>query len=58
MEWQQSTIAALEKELDSLRKKNQSILECVNEKISQMSISQKYVEINNKVYRDIKAYLQ
>lgn len=47
----------MEKEVQRLKEKNRSINSCVNEKINSMTHSQKYFEINNKVYKDIKSYL-
>lgn len=41
-----------------LKQKNKSISSCMSSKISSLEHSHKYFEINNKVYRDIKNYLQ
>lgn len=58
LEQQQQRVGELEGEAALLREKNRSINSCINEKISSISGSHKYFEINHKVYRDIKAYIQ
>jgi hypothetical protein len=51
-------VGELEGEAALLREKNRSINSCINEKINSVSGSHKYFEINHKVYRDIRTYLQ
>ena len=58
LEQQQQRVGELEREAAMLREKNKSINSCINEKINSINSNHKYFEINHKVYRDIKAYLQ
>jgi hypothetical protein len=48
----------LEEEITTLKEKSQSISKQVEEKVSALAMNQKIVDINQKVYRDIKAFLQ
>lgn len=48
----------MEEEITVLKEKNQNISKQVEEKLSAIAMNQKVVEINQKVYRDIKAFLQ
>lgn len=45
-------------EISMLKEKNKSINSCINEKINTINNQHKYFEINNKVYKDIKGYIQ
>jgi hypothetical protein len=58
LEQQQQRVGELEGEAAMLREKNKSINSCINEKINSINNNHKYFDINHKVYRDIKAYLQ
>lgn len=44
-------------EIDCLKQKNQTILDYANQRLQEMMGNQKLIEINGKVYRDIKNYL-
>ena len=58
MEHQGEKIDSLTGEVSTLKEKNRSINSCINEKINTINNQHKYFEINHKVYRDIKGYIQ
>lgn len=58
LELQQLKIHDLQEEVSILKEKHRSINSTMNNKINSPSHSSKYFEINNKVYKDIKSYLQ
>lgn len=47
----------LRREVESLKQKNDTIINYANDKLKEMLGNQKIVEINEKVYRDVKSYL-
>lgn len=47
----------LKNEVECLRQKNESVMNYANEKLREMLGNKKIMEINDKVYRDIKEYL-
>jgi hypothetical protein len=50
-------VHGLECEIECLKQKNNSMLDYANQKINEMNVHHRYIEINNKVYKDIRAYL-
>lgn len=50
-------IETLECEVECLKQKNQTILDYANQRLQELLGSQRFIEINGKVYRDIKNYL-
>ena len=43
--------------MECLKQKNQTILDYANQRLQELLGSQRFIEINGKVYRDIKNYL-
>lgn len=44
-------------EIECLKQKNESLLNYTNEKLKEMLGNQKIIEINEKVFKDVKNYL-
>lgn len=47
----------MKNEVECLRQKNESVMNFANEKLREIIGNKKIMEINDKVYRDIKDYL-
>lgn len=58
LEHQAEKIEIMTGEILMLKEKNRSINSCINEKINTINNQHKYFEINHKVYKDIKGYIQ
>lgn len=57
MSSQSLKMETLECEVECLKQKNQTILDYANQRFQELLGSQRMIEINGKVYRDIKNYL-
>lgn len=57
MSTQNLKLETMQCEIECLKQKNQTILDYANQRLQEMMGNQKLIEINGKVYRDIKNYL-
>jgi hypothetical protein len=57
MATQNLKIENLKNEVECLRQKNESVMKYANDKLKELLGNHKVMEINDKVYRDIKRYL-
>ena len=57
MATQNIKIENLKNEVECLRQKNESVMKYANDKLKELLGNHKVMEINDKVYKDIKRYL-
>ena len=58
MDSQQLKIEDLKLQIDCLKEKNETIVNYANDRLRKLMGNQKITEINEKVYRDVKQYLE
>lgn len=58
MDSQQLKIEDLKLQIDCLKEKNETIVNYANDRLRKLMGSQKITEINEKVYRDVRQYLE
>ena len=58
LESQNVKIEELSQQMKSLKEKNESIMNYANDRLRQLMGNQKIIEINEKVYRDLRNFLE